>query len=672
MDYHPGEIPGVSLALIGNVDAEDVLVITLVEYQQDYNGENLILIQIGKKHFREPPPPVQVKIPQIRWAGEKILLEKDWGDMGFECMDPPSQEGSENGPECPPRVVSFQIMSGPGTLEPFPFGFTLGNIVYTMVGYDGVARAILVSEEPGQADVVCVLYETCWDSFNDVAGNLEAEGMGPEMIPIPMMVIDQHDFPVFFIKLEEIAVLDDSPPWAMPEVDALFGVQVKGWFEATNMSPRPERGVDHDQDGTIDEILPKGRWVLPDDWPELAGLPELRTHWDLMNNWEDRVIFSDVSPWGPFNSAVVTTITPGLAEAPTIGPFNTTQRVAVEDEIVKWVAIASVWADETIAFPFDEWTEDDVRNTVVPDGKIEWFDAPMPPAKIIFQATDDLAPAPKFGIEPYYDSVADEWFAPYYSVEIPASMHIPVGGFPEGYNWNSWGFLTDDAMGPYDFWWDLDLSASDEKLEVYSDNNGIAYVYIVGLEVAGEVDIHAKVDYPVQRKHPPMMSEEVTQVWGPLELDSYFETLTPRSGDAPLTVTFINLSWGGVDPYVSAIWDWDDGTAPGTTAVLFGETITHTFTAVGSYAPSLTLTDSSDPALVSVETKEADYILVGLPVTPDILAYYKALTGDPLVAELADVVAAANDYLGGVIPTGFTVAITLPELVQLANDWLGL
>jgi hypothetical protein len=190
--------------------------------------------------------------------------------------------------------------------------------------------------------------------------------------------------------------------------------------------------------------------------------------------------------------------------------------------------------------------------------------------------------------------------------------------------------------------------------------------------VAGEVDIHAKADYPYQRKHPALKSAEVTQVWGPLELDSYFESLTARSGDAPLTVTFRNMSTGGILPFVSAIWDWDDGTAPGTTAVAFGDEISHTYTTAGSYSPSLTITDSSVSPLVSVETKEADYILVGGGGPGDILAYYRALTGGALVADLGDVIAAANDYLGGVIPTGFTAPITLTQLIQLANEWLGL
>lgn len=55
---------------------------------------------------------------------------------------------------------------------------------------------------------------------------------------------------------------------------------------------------------------------------------------------------------------------------------------------------------------------------------------------------------------------------------------------------------------------------------------------------------------------------------------------------------------------------------------------------------------------------------------PPILAYYLGLGNDPNVAELSDVVQAANDYLNGIIPLGFTAVITLGEVVWLANEWL--
>ena len=118
MDYHLNEIPGVSIADVENTGDEDVLIITFVEYQQDYNGENLVLIQIGKKHFKELPPPVQVKTPQIRWAAEKLVLEKDWGKHPyFECgciYEDPEEPGVYYYGPCP--EINF-VQDSAGALD---------------------------------------------------------------------------------------------------------------------------------------------------------------------------------------------------------------------------------------------------------------------------------------------------------------------------------------------------------------------------------------------------------------------------------------------------------------------------------------------------------------------------------------------------------------------------
>lgn len=157
---------------------------------------------------------------------------------------------------------------------------------------------------------------------------------------------------------------------------------------------------------------------------------------------------------------------------------------------------------------------------------------------------------------------------------------------------------------------------------------------------------------------------------GHAAFDAYFESLTPRSGDAPLTMTFINLSTGGALPYVSAVWVWDDGTAPGTTAVDFGDTITHTYTTPGSYVPSLTITDSSVPPCFSVEYKEPDYIVVGPGVPPDILAYYRGLDGDPTDVSDEDLLQAAYDWANHIIPgPEFSTWLTDTELLELAYEW---
>jgi len=147
--------------------------------------------------------------------------------------------------------------------------------------------------------------------------------------------------------------------------------------------------------------------------------------------------------------------------------------------------------------------------------------------------------------------------------------------------------------------------------------------------------------------------------------DAYFETTTPRSGPGPLTVTFINLSTGGILPYVSAVWDWDDGTAE-TGAANYGETITHTYCG-GSYSPRLTITDSGVPPCISIETKEAYYIVVSGPC--NILAYYRGLDGDPTDVSDEDLLQAAYDWANHVIPYCFSTWLTDIELLQLAYEW---
>jgi len=649
MDYHPGEIPGVTIADLVNKGQEDVLIITFVEYQQDYNGENLVLIEVGKKHFRKPPPPIQVKIPQVRWAGEKIIIEKDWGEdfIGYPVSFTIDQDSI--------GVLTFIGLSG---------DWTEYNKVWTTVMQDGVARCIFESEYEGQAEIKCVLYDA--GVYVPPVEGLDKVNEGSDVSDYT--VIGNHDFPLMYLKLESIEPLDPTPAPVDPYEEAYFGVQVKGWFKtkASELSSRPEKWVDTNPlldalpnvvnggNGIVDDdhdlLLPAGRWVLPDDWPTLAGVYELRRWWDLMNNWEDRDsgIFSGVSPFGPYNSKVVTTAFPGLAEFPVIGPFNTTQPVAIEDELVKWVTTASVIADYIIATPswvppvvgallpatyygyvvgltpaFD-WTTDDLRDTLVPDGKIEWFDCPMSPAKIVFKVAEDQLDTDLFwalkitDIEDYVDWASERWYAPYYAEEIPSSWFIPVGSIPIGYNWDSWGMWTpsEDDDGPYFFWRDLEMTTTqpdtnDEVLEVYSDNNGIAYVGMWELGESGEVLIHAMADYPyMPGKHPPLVSIEVTQRWGAEELNPWF-LANKTAADVGETVTFTNETTFGQHPYTRAEWDFDDnGVADtvieGTEAQVMAD-VTWEYATADVYNVKLTMRDSAPTTRWEVRL---DYITV--------------------------------------------------------------
>ncbi|MFC1956316.1 PKD domain-containing protein, partial [Chloroflexota bacterium] len=639
MDSLPGEDPGMAYAEIINQGIEDVLVITMVEYQEDYNGENLILIQIGKKHFGEPPPPAQVKTPQVRWAGEKIVLEKDWsGIIGdcIECKQVIALDELEMGESWYIAVFNREGESignleaieafGIGALDmPDIMGLSLSaDQVITFPDEDGIVHAILATEQQGQADVNVSLYEI----YCGIEGLYVT---GP---------IDEHGFVVYFLAFEDVNLAEDITPEdslrelkpAVEEADV--AVRVRGWFTSSALPPtaRAAEFVDINGDGTYDIMLPAGRYILPDDWPVLAGFNyTLRPNFDLMDQAHlDDITATDIGieatangGWfgivdyyglGPFDSGVVTTDPPDEAEFPNIGPFSGLQVWSSEDV---WIAQANI--DSSLPTGFE-------RNTVVPDGMITMWDAPMPQALVIF---DVVSPDGTFSemfkdlLEGY--GIMDNLYqSPFYAVEVPSSPFLPASG----YNWDSWGWEA-----PYPYWWDLHLESiiSDthedpiewKDVEVYTDNHGIAGVVIDELDESGEVTITATAEYPYtpfRGKFASLTSEEITATWGQLELDSYFEAWPRAAEEGPLTVTFTNLSVGGVPPYVATVWDFGDGTIEANTAMQPGMTTEHTYATAGSYVPSLTITDQSQPQpLVSVETKEADYILIGEapPPMPD-------------------------------------------------------
>jgi hypothetical protein len=227
---------------------------------------------------------------------------------------------------------------------------------------------------------------------------------------------------------------------------------------------------------------------------------------------------------------------------------------------------------------------------------------------------------------------------------------------------------------PYPYWADLGLDSiisntQEDPLdptaqwdaEVYCDNHGIAAVEIAALPQGGSVTIEATAEFPytpLRGKFPPLTSEEITANWGALELDSYFEAWPRTSDEAPLEVTFTNLSMGGVPPYTAALWDWGDGTAPlaisigdpDTNGLNNGDQVTHVYTKEGIFSPSLTITDSSSPILRSDEQKLADYIIVGEGVVvPDDPAVEDGL------ASIEDYLVLAYGYQSGEGTGGWTV-----------------
>jgi len=422
--------------------------------------------------------------------------------------------------------------------------------------------------------------------------------------------------------------------------------------------------------------------------------------------------------------------------------------------------------------------DEDGRNTVVPDGYINKWDAPMPPALVIFDIKDwdahitdpslstlwkcmlegygytiyDSGTATAHGTtttltdatkswtpgelvngfvkidragEHYYGRITANtattltfeqvtwpttlplppapgvrsgdayWIprfeSPFYAVEIPASPYIPAG-YP---GWQSWGWNPDRVPGemvipidgPYPFWQDLQMETrlkpaaepNPHEIWVYSDNHGIAGVTVDDIGVEGSVTITAKADHPYTPKafkYGPVYSDDITATWGPPEppeLDANFAGV-PRSGKAPLTVEFENLTQGGTHPYVKAEWDFTgdgvwDKTLTGTHAQVMADVV-WTYGAPGVYTVSVRVTDSTVPeAQVSTETKLGYIVVSNDVVFDDIIDYYMDTYGTPGECDTPSLLAAADDWRDEVVPPGFDAPITTPQLLALADCW---
>lgn len=666
-DHLPGETPGWTQTTIDFFEAdavtglaEEVMVVTLSEYPliNMFHGENPVCVQITKI-TPEPkiPPKAQVKTPQVRWAGEKIVLEKDWGvEPGIQdlVVHLNGETGAFEGLEatyvtyiagyslekgCIGNLEAIEDMGAicmdidllgdeikrllPGPLQGLPaVCVPIGDVaslqfsadqVFTSVDCDGVSQCILSTEQQGQADVNATLYEVsvmvvC--SMVEQVWVAEAWLVGPEA---------NHGFLVYFLAFEDIELAEDITPSSSltgldAGDDAEVAVQVRGWFTSDAL-PGTSR-VAEDVNGDYVYDLPAGRYVLPDDWAAMAGYNyDLRPNWDLMDaaHLDDIVSPEDVNgdhreELGPYDVDVVTTDPPGEAEWPCIGPFNTLQ---------PWT-IVEVW--NTSAVVPSSITPGRVRNTVVPDGYIDWYDCPMPQALVIWDIAGgsvdaSLSDLDKGDLEGYgYMGDPKIYQSPFYAVEIPSSWWIPFG-----YNWYSW-----NIDGPYDYWQDLlidSIIADTEEdpvdvtdVEVYCDNHGIAGVLVDGCEMEDEsVEITATAEYPYtpkKGKYPPIMTEiEIDWGYEIEHLNPDFEA-TPRFGGAPLSVVFENWTVGGQSPYVKAEWDFNcDGTPEttltGTHAQVMAD-VNWTYSFPGVYTVCLTMTDSTPPPLgplVHTETK---------------------------------------------------------------------
>lgn len=543
------------------------------------------------------------KVPQVRWAGEKIVLEKQFGVSYAGSAVLFNLENQSCGSLFPVEMKPLLAGTIDGNSQPMG-----SQQVLTYVDETGVARAILESEVQCQCDVTASLYDTRDAVYEQPLQNNF----------IPGRIINQHGFVVFFLKLEDITLgnvegyREDHdagqfwPPNPVADTgedeegivgpvdpvtgelnvsaDALLRARVRGWFVGDDSSSREARKIDSNHNGRLDihdETLPAGRWVLPDDWPYLAGHDpwsgddewmELRPHWDIMNTpygnilsapdgqmefdeeegvcyWDEPVDKAEeLGSYLEWDFTGYLDVSGNLiAQAPVIGPYSTLDNY---DPYVYYKTLPGGARIPVVPAGIDYNGNgdptDDGRKTIVPDGKLNWWDCPMPPAKIIFEITNGVGyfkDADKGDI--YYTLVDTDWDPcydskvytnPFYATMIPSSPIIPPFINNGGYDWNSW----DPNYGPYPFWDIINqppgMTPSDDdhptKVHVYSDNHGEAMVWLNGAwnldlsdwetqwgfdvpagEAVGTTTVVAKADYPYLRKHPYLVSNPVTKTW---------------------------------------------------------------------------------------------------------------------------------------------------------------
>jgi hypothetical protein len=330
--------------------------------------------------------------------------------------------------------------------------------------------------------------------------------------------------------------------------DALLRVRIKGWFlDMYDLSWRESEVVDLDGDGFPETRLPEGRWVLPDDWPILAGAnwQELRPHWDIMDQPNDNImseVDKNLNGWETAGDYLEWTLSeapnkldkPGdlVAEFPVVGPFSTLDTYT----------------------PYIEHPMKLNFKTIIPNGKLNWWDCPMPPAKIIFE----IMQGPGFFKDTDKGEVYYQWVEtnlnhegpegiaytdPFYWMMIPASPFIPAFILTGGFDWNSWN----GQYGPYPFWKIFNapdgVMPGDEqhptKVEVYSDNHGEAMVWLNG-------DWHLDLDEWQVDKYPPFDAYDIPA--GTIVGD----TIVQATADYP----YMRYDLYGVSNPVEKIWTW--------------------------------------------------------------------------------------------------------------------
>jgi hypothetical protein len=393
---------------------------------------------------------IPVKQVLLAWAGQRVVLEHDWR------IAPGDNPNLSAAGSCPfgqgAQIRYIQSAGSPGN---FITGLnaTISGSDQADVNLSGdnsqvgdatarpqdacISRVLYESEDPGEVDV---------EAFANNGGNVDVSKVAfvvyyMKINTVSVSLVNQVSKPTH----NSSVVSDYAPgnPWDASKDaanntadwnvsrDILVRGRVTGWFVNSNPSGRA-RDASNPQN-----VLPADRWVMPDDWVNIAGGSALagafRPSYDLMfapNNASGLALTTTNGVTSQFISVTVAGSGTGASAASplkvagtqglivgstiTVGTSTTTRTVTALSgtTIIMNPALTAAPAAGTAVFlvsavPFEgpyslidipgfaannggvaggalsnEGLSVYTRDTTQGDGVIDWWDAPMPPANI--------------------------------------------------------------------------------------------------------------------------------------------------------------------------------------------------------------------------------------------------------------------------------------------------
>lgn len=485
----------------------------------------------------------------LAWAGQRVILEHDWR---IPAGDVDGGNGSSVAPlgTCPFGGEEFPVTyvkgGGPGNFLP-SLGASINGSDQATVWVetddsqtDGsdivgdangscISRVLFESEDQGQVDI---------EAFVDYSRASQLAGQQIEAQQAQDNVT-KHAFVIYYMKINTInvslatqvskpthnsSVLPDwapGNPWDASKDDAdnaaewnvskdiLVRGRVTGWFTNANPSGRAR------DDSNPLNVLPADRWVMPNDWPLLAGGPadpadgtdaigtaeQFRPYYDIMFAPNNARGLALTTPEGSSAAQVATVVAAATntgaafavssctslpaGAAIVIGTTANTVGSCTGGVLTPGTALAAAPAAGTPIFlvtgvPFEgpfslldikgfaaegkggaalsNYDPNNIRDTSLGDGDVDMWDAPMPPAPVSVQIRGTGFIKEVIKDEVYYlgtpNSALQVYPNPFYIANIPDSPFIPaivVGG---GYFWDSWGPDGPGGLGQgvYRFW----------------------------------------------------------------------------------------------------------------------------------------------------------------------------------------------------------------------------